>query len=96
MIWKGNLRKMRTESGSVVKYFWSGKDVLDDLPEIYANDWIGKIVRIRYEEKVHCVVTGKEMDRAFRMGMSKDAFFNSPLSCPSIINPELSTENTFS
>ena len=40
------------------------------------------------------MVTGKEMDRAFRMGMSKDAFFNSPLSCPSIINPELSTIHT--
>ena len=41
MIWKGNLRKMRTESGSVVKYFWSGRDVLDDMPELFANDWIG-------------------------------------------------------
>lgn len=94
MIWKGNLRKMRTESGSVVKYFWSGRDVLDDMPELFANDWIGEIIRIKYEGKVHCVVTGKEMDRAFRMGMSKDAFFNSPLSCPSIINPELSTIHT--
>ena len=94
MIWKGNLRKMRTESGSVVKYFWSGRDVLDDMPELFANDWIGEIIRIKYEGKVHCVVTGKEMDRAFRMGMSKDAFFNSPLSCPSIINPELSIIHT--
>ena len=60
MNWTGNLRKMRTESGSVVKYFWSGRDVLDDMPELFANDWIGEIIRIKYEGKVHCVVTGKE------------------------------------
>ncbi len=94
MIWTGNLRKMRTEAGSVVKYFWSGKDVLDDLPEIEMAYWIGKKLKWKFEGVVHCVVTGEEMNRAFRMGMSKDAFFNSPLSCPSIINPELSIIHT--
>ena len=94
MIWKGNLRKMRTETGSVVRYFWSGKDVLDEMPELDVNQWVGKKMKWNYEGVVHCVVTGIEMERAFRMGMSKDAFFNSPISCPSIINPELSTIHT--
>jgi len=94
MIWSGNLRKMRTESGSVVKYFWSGKDVLDDLPEFEISSWLGKNIKWRFEGLVHCVVTGVAMERAFRMGMSRDAFFKSPLSCPSIINPELSTIHT--
>ena len=94
MIWTGNLRKMRTESGSVVKYFWSGKDVLDDMPEINANNWIGKKFKWKFDGVVNCVVSGAEMDWAYRMGMSRDAFLKSPLSCPSIINPELSTIHT--
>ena len=58
------------------------------------NSWIGKNLKWKFDGVVNCVVTGEAMDRAFRMGMSKSAFFNSPLSCPSIINPELSTIHT--
>ena len=94
MIWIGNLRKMRTESGSVVRYYWSGKDVLEEMPEFELNSFIGEKVKWKYHGVVHCVVTGEEMSSAFRMGMSRDAFFSSPLSCPSIINPELSTIHT--
>lgn len=94
MIWTGNLRKMRTEAGSEVKYFWSGRNVLEELPEFEVNSWVGKKLKWKFGGVVHCVVTGEAMEKPFRMGMSKSAFFNSPLSCPSIINPELSTIHT--
>ena len=98
MNWTGNLRKMRTESSQViggeVKYFWTGADVLEKLPELPVNAWIGKKIHWRFSGVVNCIVSGVAMDRPFRMGMSKDAYFSSPLACPSIFNPELSTIHT--
>jgi hypothetical protein len=98
MIWTGNLRKMRTEVssdlGEPIKYFWEGKDVLDDMPSVNINNWVGRTIKWQYEGVVHCVVSGKAMHSAYRMGMSREAFFSSPISCPSIINPELSTIHT--
>ena len=98
MKWTGNLRKMSTvpaeELGQPIKYLLEGKDVLDDLPSVLLNEFIGREVRWRFEGVTNCVVTGASMVKPYRMGMSQEAFFSSPLSCPSIINPELSTIHT--
>ena len=98
MKWTGNLRKMRTneasEVGKPVKYFWEGRDVLKEMPSVDVNNWIGKNISWKFHGVVNCVVSGESMSQAYRMGMSKESFFNSPISCPSIINPELSTIHT--
>tara|TARA_B100000780_G_scaffold70354_1_gene46935 strand:+ start:6805 stop:7641 length:837 start_codon:yes stop_codon:yes gene_type:complete len=98
MILKGNVRKMiaspASEFGGTVKYQFQMFDVLEPLPSVDMNDWVGKRLHWRFDGVVHCVVTGESMKQAYRMGMSQRAFFNSPISCPSIIHPELSTIHT--
>lgn len=97
-VMKGNLRKMSTEVAAddfgVISYFLETCDILEKNERIPINDWVGKRLIWTFDGVVNCVVTGVEMDRAYRMGMCKMAFFDSPMSCPSIINPELSTIHT--
>ena len=83
-----------SERGKPVKYFWEGKDVLKQMPSIDVNSWIGQNISWNFDGIVNCIVSGESMSQAYRMGMSKESFFNSPISCPSIINPELSTIHT--
>lgn len=98
MVVTGNLRKMSTESatglGQVLSYRWEYADILKKKPSFEINNWVGKRIRWKYHGIVNCVVSGVPMQRAYRMGMSQEAFFSSPISCPSIINPELSTIHT--
>jgi len=98
MILKGNIRKMMASpaftDGGRVGYQFQMFDVLDQLPLVDMNDWVGKKLSWRFEGVVNCVVSGVYMKQAYRMGMSQKAFFESPMSCPSIINPELSTIHT--
>jgi hypothetical protein len=92
MIWDGNVRKM----GSVVDgegrvgYCFRGADVLQNLPEQPANDWVGREVKVSFEGSIHCIETGKRIKKTYGEGLSYDAFLRSPLACPSILRPELS------
>ena len=98
MILKGNIRKMITSPSSTigeeVEYKFQMFDVLKEQPLVDINDWVGKELTWKFDGVVNCVVTGEAMNQAYRMGMSQKAFFESPISCPSIINPELSTIHT--
>ena len=98
MILKGNIRKMiaspSSTIGEEVNYKFQMFDVLKEQPLIDMCDWIGKELTWKFDGVVNCVVTGEAMHQAYRMGMSQKAFFESPISCPSIINPELSTIHT--
>jgi len=98
MILSGNIRKMITSPSSEIRgmvgYQFQMYDVLDQLPSVDMNDWVGRKLSWRFEGVVNCVVSGESMQQAYRMGMSLKAFFESPISCPSIINPELSTIHT--
>ena len=98
MILRGNIRKMiaspSSTIGGIVGYQFQMYDVLDQLPSVDMNDWVGRTLSWRFEGVVNCVVSGESMQQAYRMGMSLKAFFESPISCPSIINPELSTIHT--
>ena len=81
-------------SDQTISYLMEYTDILEKKPSFEINNWVGKRVRWKFHGIVHCVVSGEEMESAYRMGMSKKAFFESPISCPSIINPELSTIHT--
>ena len=98
MILKGNIRKMiaspSSTIGEEVEYKFQMFDVLKEQPLVDINDWVGKELTWKFDGVVNCVVTGEAMNQAYRMGMSQKAFFESPISCPSIINPELSTIHT--
>ncbi|MBC8150614.1 MAG: DUF2797 domain-containing protein [Bacteroidetes bacterium] len=98
MILSGNIRKMiaspSSEIGGIVGYQFQMYDVLEQLPSVDMNDWVGRKLSWRFEGVVNCVVSGENMKQAYRMGMSQKAFFESPISCPSIITPALSTIHT--
>ncbi len=90
MIYTGNIRKMRTELGEQVKYDLPLFDILNPGEEVNMNQFIGNEISLRFENAIHCVVTGKKIKKPYGEGMSYDAYMSSPLASPSIIRPELS------
>ena len=90
MRWEGNIRKMDSELEDVVHYHLPLYDILEPNHSIFMNDLVGSDIEISYQHEIHCVVTGKKINKAFGEGMSYDAFMNSPQASPSIIRPELS------
>lgn len=94
MIWEGNLRKLRIESGSVadepLRYVEQGADVLDPLPEQCWSDWVGSQLTLRFDGAIHCVATGKRIRKTYGDGFSYDAWLKAPQAVESVIRPELS------
>ena len=92
MIYEGNLRRMRTNlnKDGLVEYKMVMYDNLEPLHEISLNEWVGKPIRLSFDGRINCVVTGKHINKTYGEGMCWDAFKDSPLAVPSIIRPELS------
>ncbi len=94
MFWKGNLRKMATEpelsTSNVVSYRWKGADILENKSPINPEGWIGQNIEINHTGRIHCVITGKRIKKAYGEGMCYDAWRSSPHSVESVIHPELS------
>jgi len=86
------VRKMGSvvDSDGMVEYRFRGADVVEQLPEQAANEWVGQHVRLSFEGAIHCIETGKRIKKTYGEGLSYDAFLRSPLACPSILRPELS------
>ena len=89
---EGNIRKLkgRMDGESAVAYSWSQADILDPMPNVDMDEWMGKTLRLEFANAIHCTVTGKKIRKTYGDGMSFDAFQNSPLAVESIIHPELS------
>lgn len=86
-----NLRKMRTSlEGENAQYSLPLVDILETQGQLPLNEWVGKMMTVRYDQAIHCVETGRKIKRAFGEGFSYDAWLSSPLASPSIVNPELS------
>ena len=92
MIWEGNLRKMssRVDEMGQVLYALQGADVLQTLDPVEIGGWVGRHVKVSFQDQIHCVESGKQIKKTYGEGLSYDAFLKSPLACPSIIRPELS------
>lgn len=92
MEYSGNIRKMKSEldSNGNVNYRMVLHNNLQPGVEVELNQFIGNDVRIKFEDQINCVVTGKKINKTFGEGMSWDAFKNSPYAVESIIRPELS------
>lgn len=87
---EGNLRKMRSELGEVVKYTLDLPDVLDYGQEVVMNDLIGKEIRLTFKGYMNSVLSGEKMKKTFGEGLTYKEFMESPQASPSIIRPELS------
>ncbi|WP_282629647.1 DUF2797 domain-containing protein [Empedobacter sedimenti] len=84
MQFEGQIRKMTTENGNPINYYWNFKDDF-----IVMNQLLGKKISIKFDhyECLNC----HEDKEIYQMGYCKNCFFTVPEANPSIINPELST-----
>lgn len=94
MQWEGNLRKLETsahkDDRGQVEYALRGADVLELLPSIGLNTWVGKHITISFEGQIHCRVTGQTIRKAYGEGMSYQAWSEHPSAVESVLRPELS------
>lgn len=94
MEWEGNLRKLDTAAEPTVQghvsYSLVGADVLEALPPLELNTWVGKHVAVKFQGQIHCRITGQSIKKAFGEGMSYQAWMDHPTATPSILRPELS------
>jgi hypothetical protein len=85
-----NLRKMRTSLDGVAQYLLPVVDVLEEQNTFYLNPLVGEEICIQFLDEIHCIESGKKIKKTYGEGLCYDRFLVSPLSCPSIIRPELS------
>lgn len=90
MKWTGNLRKMKTSLGDEAQYRLPLFNMLKQADEVDMNALVGKDLHIRFEGEIHCVVTGKKINKSFGEGMSFEAWRKAPQAVESIMRPELS------
>lgn len=84
MQFEGQIRKMTTENGNPIRYYWNFKHDF-----IVMNQLLGKKITINFD---HYECLGCHEDKEiYQMGYCKNCFFTLPEANPSIISPELST-----
>ncbi len=81
---------MKTTYDGISQFHMRLYDNLEPKEEVPMNELVGKEISIRWTGNIHCVATGKKINKTFGEGLSYDAFMNSPLAAESIIRPELS------
>ncbi|WP_322971557.1 DUF2797 domain-containing protein [Faecalibacter sp. LW9] len=84
MQFEGQIRKMITENGNPVKYYW---DFNHDF--VTMNRLLGKRIKINFDH-YDCLGCGEDKE-IYQMGYCKNCFFTLPQANPSIISPEKST-----
>ena len=87
-----HLRKMSTalDDQGLATYHLPIVNILENNGKELLNEWVGSHIQIEFTGNIHCVATGKKIKKTFGEGLSYEAFLTSPLSCPSIVRPELS------
>jgi hypothetical protein len=85
MQYEGNIKKMRTELATPVKY---------TLPigeqQINMNALIGKDIKMNYEGQINCISCGKRTKTSFSQGFCYNCLQTAPEASESVIRPELS------
>ncbi|MDC1107205.1 DUF2797 domain-containing protein [Prolixibacteraceae bacterium] len=76
---------MKVMNGDPIQY----ELVLSDKT-IPLNHSIGQHVSFHFKGQINCVDCGKKTKKSFNQGFCYNCYLNSPMSDPSIINPELS------
>ena len=83
-IFSGKLHKMRTVLETVPMYF-----LKSHLGEIYLNDYIGKTVKLEFQNGYECMACDKSINKIFGQGFCYPCFMNAPENAPCIVRPEL-------
>lgn len=84
MSYAGNLRKMRTELDSPVRYTLQlGENAID------MNALIGQEIEILYEGQINCIKCGRKTKKSFGQGFCYHHFMTAPEASPCILRPEL-------
>ncbi len=85
MQFTGQIRKMHTHLGEVVQYELPIGDELVNM-----NQFIGKEITLKYENKIECVKCGRETVKSFNQGFCYPCFKNAPEAADWFIHPEKS------
>ena len=84
MKYEGNIKKMRSEYSSTIKYFLSvGED------EINMNSLINKQLTITYKHKINCINCGDATNKSFHQGYCYSCFMSTPQCDAGVLRPEL-------
>jgi hypothetical protein len=79
-----NLQKMRVKAESPISYFFYINN-----SEISVNQFIGKKIRIEWQNEIHCVSCGNKTNKSFAQGFCYPCFMSVPEAAPCILRPEL-------
>jgi hypothetical protein len=74
----------------VAQYLLPLYDVLEHTGACHMNPLVGEVVALRFAYAIHCVESGKQIQKTFGEGLSYVAWRTSPVAVESIVRPELS------
>jgi hypothetical protein len=81
---EGNLLKLKSVLNKPVDYY------LDINGEnLHLNDFIGKTVKIKYQNEINCIHCGRKTSKSFSQGFCYPCFISIPQTDPGVIRPEL-------
>jgi hypothetical protein len=83
MQYKGNLEKMKTQTGDIVNYFLPVGDNM-----IHLNEFIGKPIKIEFLHTINCVACGKKTNKSFGQGFCYTCFTEAPEASECILHPD--------
>lgn len=82
---EGNIRKMRSQLDTPIKY---SLPIGENLLEM--NDLIGKAISMRFNGQINCVSCGKQTKTSFAQGFCYNCLQTAPEASESVLRPELS------
>ena len=85
MLYEGNIRKMKTELDTPVKYALPMGEELVDM-----NALIGKTIKFGFNGQINCGSCGKQTKTSFGQGFCYNCFQTAPEASESLMRPELS------
>ncbi len=84
MSFSGNLRKMRVEDASPVRYFMRFNNL-----EVELNPLIGRRIILEFSGRIHCIACGREIKKSFNQGYCFPCFRSLARCDRCIVSPEL-------
>jgi len=80
----GNLLKMRTVLDVPVRYTLRLND-----QNIEINNWLGKRIRLEYQNEINCIKCGRVTKKSFAQGFCYPCFISAPETEECVLRPEL-------
>ncbi|TLX77122.1 DUF2797 domain-containing protein [Labilibacter sediminis] len=83
MIYKGNIEKMKTKLSAEVEYCIPVGEEYVSL-----NDFIGKPIKLSFQNQINCVACGKKTNKSFSQGFCYNCFMEAPEASKCILHPD--------